>query len=304
MKEPNYFILGAPKCGTTSMAAYLAKHPYVFMSPDKEPHYFNTDHNNPYRSRSLAQYHELFEGANDDHIAVGEASTNYINSTNAVPNIIRYNPDSKFIVMIRNPVDMAYSLHDYECFGGREHIKDFAQAWRLQEERTAGRWVSRSCPEPKFLIYGEMCRLGSQLQRLYSQVSSEQISVVVFDDLKADPRQEYQRVLDYLGVPDDGRRDFVVYNQAKERRFYLIRVLAESAGNIKKRLGLTKGLGILNVINNKNIRVRKRPPMKLEVRQILVDYFYDDVCLLGDLLERDLVGLWFGQSNGMIKKEG
>src|SRR5262245_35065298 len=85
MKKPTFFIIGAPKCGTTSLAAWLADHPDIFMSPTKEPHYFNTDHKR--YLNSLAGYEQLFEDATDRHSAVGEASVWYLYSANAVENI-------------------------------------------------------------------------------------------------------------------------------------------------------------------------------------------------------------------------
>ena len=109
MKKPNFFIIGAPKCGTTSLANWLAEHPRVFFSDTKEPHFFCTD---GYTGvKTLKQYEKLFEDAKPHHLAVGEGSTHYLFSKVAVPNILVYNPDARFIVCLRNPVDMAPSLH-------------------------------------------------------------------------------------------------------------------------------------------------------------------------------------------------
>ncbi len=287
MKKPNFFIIGAPKCGTSSMAAWLAEHPSIYMSPIKEPHYFNTDHNNG-SIENFSKYHALFDAATEENLVVGEASAAYLSSNEAVPNILRYNPAARFVVMVRNPIDMAYSFHDQLLFNDLEHVQDFAEAWRLQGERAAGKCVPSNCPEPKFLLYGEMCRLGAQLQRLYSRVSPERVHVVVFDDLKANPRQAYQRVLAFLGFPDDDRQDFTTHNPAKERRSHMVRRVVEWLGQGKKRLGITKGFGVLNAIENKNMRVRQRPPLKPETRRTLIDYFQDDIQLLGVLLGRDL----------------
>lgn len=99
MKEPNFFIIGAPKCGTTSLAHWLAQHPEVFMSPVKEPHYFSTDF--PLTSwRDPDDYHSLFEGADTHHKAVGEASVWYLRSREAVPQIEAHYPGARYIVML------------------------------------------------------------------------------------------------------------------------------------------------------------------------------------------------------------
>lgn len=287
MKKRNFFLIGAPKCGTTSMATWLAEHSSIYMPPIKDPNYFNTDHGNNY-VRTLAEYDALFEGATKDNLVEGEASPAYLSSNEAVPNILLYNPAAKFLVLVRNPIHMAYSLHDQLCHDRCEHIDDFAAAWQLQGERAAGKCITLNCPEPSFLVYGKMCRLGAQLRRLYSRVSPERVHVVIFDDLKVNPRREYQRVLAFLRVPDDGRQKFLVHNQAKERKSHLLRQAVEWLGKGKKKLGITKGIGLLNAIDRKNQRIRPRPPLKPETRQMLIDFFHDDVQLLGGLLRRDL----------------
>ena len=292
MKKPNFFIIGAPKCGTTSMAVYLSEHPHVFMYPEKEPHFFNTDHNNPDRAKSLTEYLVGFQECNDNHLAVGEASTNYINSSVAVHNILCDISDAKFVVMIRNPVDMARSLYDYQYFQGREHIKSFVEAWHLNEKRKSGAPVSRHCPEPRYIAYGEMCRLGVQLQRLYTVVSPDLVSVVLLDDFKENPRREYLKVLAHLGVPDDGRHDFPISNPAMTRRSHFFREVVQAAWRIKKNLGFKKSWGILGVSNRNNSIKGNRTQLQPEVSQMLFEYFLDDINLLGSLLGRDLERLW------------
>ena len=113
MKKPNFFLIGGPKCGTTSLQEYLAQNPKIFMCTPKEPCYFDSDLPWPDSPKTEREYMRLFENANDSHMAVGEASTNYLYSAVAVEKILRFNPCAKFIVMVRNPIDMAISLHSY-----------------------------------------------------------------------------------------------------------------------------------------------------------------------------------------------
>ena len=86
VRKPNFFIIGAPKCGTTSLATWLSGHPNVFMSAVKEPHFFNTDDRR--FISTLEAYENLFRAASSDHCAVGEASVWYLSSTEAVRNIL------------------------------------------------------------------------------------------------------------------------------------------------------------------------------------------------------------------------
>jgi len=293
MKKPNFFIIGAPKCGTTSLTAWLAEHPNIFMCPGKEPHFFNTDlkHRNTYSWRA---YQALFRAANDIHIAVGEASVYYLFSQVAVPNIEREIPNARYIVMLRNPVEMAYSLHGQRLFSGNEHIADFEEAWRLSPQRREGRMVTRLCREPKLSDYQSVCRLGEQLERLLRIVPRDRVLALILDDVKANPRREYLRVLEFLGVPDDGRTEFPVKNPAKEVRWpgghNVILIAARASMGVKRLLGISgaRKTGVLAMIDKVNRRCRPRPPMSAELRATLTDYFREDILLLACLLNRDL----------------
>ena len=112
IQPPNFFIIGAPKCGTTALSEYLRTHPDVFFSEPKEPNYFNSDvvSKKLYYYTSLEDYLEkCFSGA-EGYKAVGEGSVRYLSSAVAVDNILKLYPNAKFIIMLRNPVDLGYSL--------------------------------------------------------------------------------------------------------------------------------------------------------------------------------------------------
>jgi len=293
VNKPNFFIIGAPKCGTTSLAAWLEEHPNVYMSPVKEPHYFSTDlkHGSALTQRGYAL---LFRGAAVAHKAIGEASVFYLFSRVAVPRIEEEFPGARYVVLVRNPIDMAYSLHEQQIVAGNEHIIDFAQAWKLSAERAKGREVTRWCLEPRLLDYKSVCRLGEQLERLFNTVPRERVLVLLLDDVKENPRREYLKVLEFLGVPDDGRTDFPVKNPAKERRWPRLQRAVITTARVcrpfKRRLGLplVPGTRIINALDEMNLRYRPRLPMRPELRAELARYFVEDVYLLSRLLNRDL----------------
>src|SRR5271154_5759385 len=106
--RPNFFIIGGPKCGTTSLVSWLGQHPDIFIPREKELNFFNSD---DYRIiTSLDDYEDCFAMAKDK-LAIGEATVWYLYSDEAVPNILQYQPDARFIVMFRNPMEMAPALH-------------------------------------------------------------------------------------------------------------------------------------------------------------------------------------------------
>ena len=96
--KPNFFIIGAPKCGTTSLWTWLVSHPNIFLPLEKEPHYFNTDDARRGVLTSLEQFEALFRDVRDEHIAICEASVWYLSSRTAVRNILQYQPNARLIV--------------------------------------------------------------------------------------------------------------------------------------------------------------------------------------------------------------
>jgi len=289
---PNFFLIGAPKCGTTSLAAWLAEHPNIYMSPIKEPFYFSKDIGNcwPY---GWEAYVRLFRGAGSQHRAVGEASTTYLFSRVAVPSIEEVVSGARYIVMVRNPVDMAYSLHEQQLRSFNENIEDFWQAWQLAPKRRAGERVPPGCKDPVLLDYPAWCRLGEQMERLFRIVSRERVLVLVLDDVKENPRREYLRVLEFLDVPDDGRQEFPVFNPAREWRSprigRAIRALARFVAKSKHVQGWLpkRSLGIVRRLQAWNTRYRPRPPLPEDLRLELEACFADDVRRLEELLGRE-----------------
>src|SRR5258707_13684160 len=113
MKKPNFFLIGAPKCGTTALWSYLRTHPRIFLSPMKESHYFSDDLSAKYRTcfDENTYLERYFSDAGSQHTIVGEASVWYLYSKTAIENIKAFNADAKSAIMLRKPADMLYALH-------------------------------------------------------------------------------------------------------------------------------------------------------------------------------------------------
>lgn len=285
MKKPNFFILGAPKCGTTSIAAWLEEHPQVFMSPVKEPDYFNFDIKQMHRD-SLERYEALYSGVRDRHIAVGEASTGYLRSRVAVSEILKYSPEARFVVCLRNPNEMARSWHGQLCYMGWETERDFQSAWVLQRIRREGVQVPKLCPDVQHLLYGEVCRLGEQVDKLLNSVERDRVLFILVDDLKQSTRSVYLQLLSFLGISDDGRTDFPVFNEARFVPDWVSRVTWHIT-RLKRVLGINQGLGLLarlNAITGK----KGKSEVTDRFQDELNEYFEAEVRLLERLLNRDL----------------
>jgi hypothetical protein len=309
MRLPNFFIIGAAKCSTTSLAEWLRHHPKIYISALKEPQFFSKDINTLSTIRTWAHYYRLFQGASPKHLAIGEASVTYLFSKVAVPAIETKLPGSKYIVMIRNPVDMAYALHEQMRRVFNENVNDFYEAWRLAPERRMGHFVPPGCPDPKLLDYPSWCLLGEQLERLFALVSRERVLVLVLDDVKENPRREYLLVLEFLQVPDDGRQEFPVYNSARGWR-------SQSLGKLLNRLFIWAGwmrynAGVLSPRHlgigehlDRLFSVRKeRPPLSPEVRRELEAFFASDIQRLEHLLNRRFPN-WYSVNSAVAEHNG
>jgi hypothetical protein len=288
MKNPNFFIVGAPKCGTTALAHYLSEHPEVFLAEPKEPHYFNTDLDHG-KCSDRSAYAALFEGAGSRHKAVGEASVWYLYSDEAVPNILRDIPEARFIVMVRNPVDVAVSLHAQHLFTGFENVRDFHTAWRLQTKRRDGKEIPFFCEEPKLLFYKDACSLGWQVERLIRNASNGRVLVIFFEDFARDPRKIWTEVERFIGVDDDGRREFPLINAAKSRRSFGLKRITDLYARLRRLLGMGGfGTGVFEWLDRWNVRNGKKPTLSEGVRAELVDAFRNDIERLEVATGRDL----------------
>jgi hypothetical protein len=293
MKKPNFFIIGAPKCGTTALSEYLRQHPNVFMCEPKEPLYFATD----FRGRfviSEIDYLYLFRNADPErHLAVGEGSTSYLFSKEAVPNILRFQPLAKIVVMVRNPVEMVISLHAQLLSQGFETVSSFTEAWSLEDQRRQGRRLPWRTLDPQKLYYSEWGRLGTQLQRVMQIVPENQLKVIVYDDLAKDTRSVYVDVLKFLGVGDDGRTDFPVVNERRQPKFPLLQnllgILMQTWIPMRRRLLHGKSFGLWRQhLKSMTTRPSKSRQISPETYAMLTHHFYSEMKLLEQLLQRDL----------------
>jgi len=306
MRKPDLFIIGAAKCGTTSLYEYLKGHPEVFMSPAKEPRYFSPDlmsgspHDFHY-GRDLERYLGLFSGARDEK-RLGEASVRYIYSEQA-PRLIReFNPDAYIVAMVRNPIDMMYSMHNQRLSEGREPLEDFEQALAAEADRLAGRGI-RPGLNPGLAVYRPRARFGEQLPRWFETFGRARVHVIVFEEFVREPAAHFRRLLEFLDVdPGYQPESFAAHNSSHAPRFRFIRKLTNarlSQWLVWRALPAVAGdhatRALVRGFRNSPLNRRRatRPPLRPELRRRLQEEFAGDVARLGELLGRDLAGLWW-----------
>jgi hypothetical protein len=294
VRIPDFFIIGAPKCGTNALYSYLGGHPHVFMPALKEPQYFCHDFPGLAQVRNQDDYTRLFEVAPAGAV-LGEASVWYLYSEVAVPAIRAANPATKLIVILRNPIDAAYSLHTQFLRSLKETADDFEAAWNLQEPRHHGRRLPRYCPEPRCLQYRAVCSFGFQVQRLLEWVPPSHLKVLIFEEFFTDIRRGYSGLLEFLGLEPDERKEFGVANQNRAARSRTVTRMLGAAmavlpGDVMAYRRRLKALGIqpLRLLSRYNTVPASRPPLRPELRRAVARELTDDVRRLESVLDRSL----------------
>lgn len=184
---PDFVIIGAAKSGTSTLFRYLEQHPGIFASHPKEPCYFDTD---VAWERGERWYASLFRDAGLDQLC-GEGSTNYTRwpQVDGVPERMRaLIPDAKLIYVMRDPVKRSYSHYVH----------------RWAREVHPGEPFTESFSE--FVAHDPMCLDSSdyvtQIDRFLEHYPREQLLLLTFEQLVADPRDTLSRVFGFLGVED------------------------------------------------------------------------------------------------------
>jgi hypothetical protein len=312
------FIVGAPRCGTTTLANFLQQHPDVCFSAVKEPHFF-TQHDlstmDEESARRLVdeEYLQRFFGDCDsDDKLRAEGSVTYLYAAEQMEPVVRYWPDARFVIALRDPLDMLPSLHARLPITGDENITDFRKAWGKIDERARGKSIPRSALDPRFLRYDQAGALGTNVEKFLSVVGRDRCHIVLFDDLKADAEGTYRRLCSFLGLKPWEQTDFRQRRVNKTFRIgWLQRLLkrppkavrtvmaGEKFRQREKSLDASEGRAIKAVFAVRkrvlewNKVKAKRVPLDPRVRAEIIERLRDEVILLSRVIDRDL-SHWLG----------
>jgi Sulfotransferase domain len=302
MTMPNFFIVGAQKAGTTSLYHYLNQHPQVYMSPIKEPFFFDHEmdskgevvrrefggHRQPPRFSNIEEYSTLFEGARGEK-AMGEATPLYIYAPGTAERIERYVPGAKSIALLRNPADRAYSAFLYAVRMGVEPLTDFAQALREEPLRMRDGWHYVFHYRSRGLYY-------QQLKRYYEVFGRERLGVWLYEDLREDPASVAQSAFRFLEVDDTFAPDTSSkYNPAGVPTSVSARAAMKATNRavwaLRKVLPPTSGILPFAFEMRRAVQSRvltEPPPIDPELREGLVEGYEEDILRLQELIGRDL----------------
>lgn len=192
-RKVGFLICGAQKGGTTALYDYLEGHPDICMADKKEVHYFDVDHffnDQP----DYSKYHSFFKPKRT-HKILGEATPIYMYWNDAPERIFEYNPQMKIIILLRNPIERAYSHWNMERSKGLDKLP-FWDAIKSEKER-----CRESLPfQQRVYSYIDRGFYLKQLKRVWSFFPKESVLILKSDDLKNKPDVTIDSVCGFLQV--------------------------------------------------------------------------------------------------------
>jgi hypothetical protein len=294
MKLPDFFLVGAPKCGTTALADHLKQHPQVFIPRRKELDYFGADLCIVNRPRlTFAEYQAFYADAEDQKRS-GDASVWSLYSRCAAEEIRAFCPTASIVIMLRDPVEVMYALHSHNLYTGNETILDFAEALAAEEDRRQGRRLGRRARVRHLLHYRDAVRYTEQVRRYLDVFGRSSVHVIVFEDFQRDVRGVYRGVCDFLGVDPGFEPDFRVVNANKHIRSRLVVSLLRMTAPPKRAVIRSPVDRLWRALRTRvrawNVSYAPRRPLDPELRRQLKGEWRPEIEALSALLGRDLTG--------------
>lgn len=297
MTMPNFLIVGAAKSGSSSLHFYLAQHPEIYMTPKKQTYFFASegaipnfrgpgDHEevNKKAITSLDVYQREFNGVTTEK-AIGEACSVYMYDDKAPERIKHHVPNAKLIMILRDPVERAYSSFMQLVRDGYETTDDFEQGLALEATRIKDNYRHLWHYKKRGLYY-------EQIQHYLTLFEESQIHICFFEDLKNDPQHLLRGIYRFLGVDDS----FVADTSGKynatgiPRSRALLRLIMQP--NAFKSVAKTiipesVRKSVKTFVTTHPLALRK-PPASPRAREKLVPEFREDILKLQALTGRDL----------------
>jgi Sulfotransferase domain len=285
---PNFFLVGAAKAGTTSIYSYLSQHPCVFFPRVKEPHFF-TQVRPAQELRFLidavgkrSAYLRLYARA-AGHSVIGDASPSYLWHPEVPQRISAEAPKAKIAIILRDPVERAYSHYLMDYREGAQH-RPFYEAVLDDLNRTNKGWgVS--------YLYYELGLYANQVQRYLDAFTPERVKILMFEHFRLDPGAVLQELADFLGLDPvplaavDTTRKYNSY--AAPRNQYLRRLAGAKVSRMLGQALVPHPLGAF-IFKRFFLKQAPKPPLHPRARKLLCSLYAPELDRLEALLARPL----------------
>ncbi len=311
MALPDFFIVGAPKAGTTALHAALARHPALYMSAVKEPKFFLTDGPPPARGGpgDAATYREhvwrrgdyeaLFDSA-PAGVLRGESTPFYLYDRTAQRRIRALIPDAKLIVILRDPVERAHSNWTHLWSAGLDPIGGVVRACADEDRRIEAGWAA-------FWHYTALGRYGEQLEHLYTVFPGDQVMVFRYRALIENPAGVLDRICAFLRIPtgvltEVPRENVTAHPHLTLRHRALSQALRIAVTASAVLPGRTQAATTSQLERRLQQDAPPRQPLTWDERQALIPRFEADIRLL-ERITGESFGDWLaprGDSGGLV----
>ena len=279
---PNFFIIGAPKAGTTSLYQYLKKIPGIYISQKKEPNYFSVKtipDKEPFKPiRDTVSYLELFNQVKDEKI-IGESSTNYLYDPEAAKLIHQKVPNAYILASLRDPVERAWS-HYLMIEQTRSKNYRFGE----QVKKELRHEIDFNKPHLR-LKAGLYCNDVKKYLELFGK---NQVKIIIFEEWIKDVKNTVNEIIRFLGldyIVNDNLQD--IYYRYVEPRGSISKAIIRNP-NIRKIFTSLFSHSNNEVLRRFLVKKNTKPKMNEEDREKLVKFYQDDVRELEKLLGRKL----------------
>lgn len=277
---PNLFLVGAAKAGTTSVYDELARHPDIYMSPVKEPHFFSRIRPSPEREAFFPhltgeqEYLALFDRAGGQRL-IGEASTSYLWDREAAERIRRVAPEASILVMLRDPVERAYSQYWNDVREGIER-RSFPDALAQERRSGPGAWGVTS-------LYIDCGMYADQVERYLDRFGAR-VLVTFFEDFVRDQASAVAGIHSFLGVgpASDAERSSRMNPTALPRNLLSGRILG--SGRLRRIARATVPRPLRARARGALLKEVSPTPMDPASRALLAEVFRPEVARLAELI--------------------
>ncbi len=273
--KPNFFILGAAKCGTTTLYNTLINHKEIYLPIEKEPSFLSSDQDK--HINSIVKYFQLFDDVEDEK-AIGEAPPNYLTDP-YTPGIIKsLFPKAKLIVTLRNPAEKAHAMFLNLKRDGYESYNTFEEAIKDEEKRFYSKKFKEKNQYFYHFLYYRSSLFGQQIKRYLDFFPKEQLHIITLNDLKNNSEKTIKSVLAFLEVDNSIDLKMGDTNKGYDIRFVKLQKVQRSLPR-KYRMYL-----------DPLVKLTKKPKPKINptTKAMLMERYEPDLKLLYDLTNIDL----------------
>ncbi len=278
IKKPNLFIVGHTRSGTTSLKSYLEQHPDVFMIHNKKGYFgFDTDYN------SEQEYLDLFSNAQNQKI-IAEKCTDYLLCSTTAKRLKLFAPNSKIIIMLRNPIEQTYSLHRYLLNETLETYDDFQDALNAEQYRKQESTTKKYSPH---IFYRDQMKYNEMVKRYLDVFGKENVMIIIFDDMKNNVLEIYKKTCIFLDIDINFMPIFEIKNASRAYRSKKLQILfkktPESIKFFFRKIPFSQ-----NFYKKINYPEKKIPTIDPKLKQQLQQEILLEITILSKLLNRDL----------------